>query len=159
MIIIRLIPTISFLYCSFNHSSSWRFSVLMLINPIIVITSWPISNVTDWSWCSDWSWSNWRIYWSHIKMGKMQDFQFIMRIMRIMHIMHIMLHYTIYNININKLFMINLWSSDWILIIRPPFNSSCWEDSNDMCFISVAKILTELYQFKVLAVSNHMIFA
>ena len=50
-------------------------------------------------------------------------------------------------------------SSDWISINRPPFDSSYREDSNDMCFISVAKILIELYQFKVLAVSNHMIFA
>src|SRR4030095_10985740 len=39
-------------------------------------------------------------------------------------------------------------SSDWILINRPPFDSSYREESNDMYYISVALILTELFRFE-----------
>src|SRR5207248_11375201 len=39
-------------------------------------------------------------------------------------------------------------SSDWISINRPPFDSSYREESNDMYYISVALILTELFRFE-----------
>ena len=42
------------------------------------------------------------------------------------------------------------WSSDSILIKRPPFDSSRHEDSNDMYYISVALILTELFHLEYL---------
>jgi hypothetical protein len=35
-------------------------------------------------------------------------------------------------------------SSDWILMIFTPLDSSQWEDLNGMCFITIASILTEL---------------
>src|SRR5436190_22410792 len=41
-----------------------------------------------------------------------------------------------------------LRSSDWILINRPPFDSSCREESNDMYYISVALILIEVFRFE-----------
>ena len=39
-------------------------------------------------------------------------------------------------------------SSNWISINRLPFNSSYREDFNDICFISIALILTELFRFE-----------
>src|SRR5207248_6353104 len=39
-------------------------------------------------------------------------------------------------------------SSDWILTNRPSFDSSYREESNDMYYISVALILTELFRFE-----------
>src|SRR5205823_2867700 len=39
-------------------------------------------------------------------------------------------------------------SSDWISMNRPPFDSSYREESNDMYYISVALILTELFRFE-----------
>src|SRR5436189_3246835 len=42
------------------------------------------------------------------------------------------------------------YSSDSILIKRPPFDSSRHEDSNDMYYISVALILTELFHLEYL---------
>src|SRR5436190_14095307 len=39
-------------------------------------------------------------------------------------------------------------SSNWILINRPPFDSSYREESNDIYYISVALILTELFRFE-----------
>ena len=38
--------------------------------------------------------------------------------------------------------------SDWISINRLPFDSSYREKSNDMYYISVASILTELFRFE-----------
>ena len=46
------------------------------------------------------------------------------------------------------------WSSDPISIKRPPFDSSRWEDSNDMYFISVALILTELFHLEYLTLQS-----
>ena len=43
-----------------------------------------------------------------------------------------------------------LWFSDLILIKRLPFNSSRHENSNDMYYISVALILTELFHLEYL---------
>ena len=40
-------------------------------------------------------------------------------------------------------------SGNWILINRPPFDSSYQEESNDMYYISVALILAELFQFEI----------
>jgi hypothetical protein len=42
------------------------------------------------------------------------------------------------------------WSSNPISIKRPPFDSSRHEDSNDMYYISVALILTELFHLEYL---------
>ena len=42
------------------------------------------------------------------------------------------------------------WSSNSILIKRPPFDSSWYENSNDMYYISVALILTELFHLEYL---------
>ena len=42
------------------------------------------------------------------------------------------------------------WSSDSILIKRPPFDSSRHENSNDMYYIAVALILTELFHLEYL---------
>ena len=42
------------------------------------------------------------------------------------------------------------WSSDPISIKRPPFDSSRREDSNDMYYMSVALILTELFHLEYL---------
>ena len=42
------------------------------------------------------------------------------------------------------------WSSNSILIKRPPFDSSRYEDSNNMYYISVALILTELFHLEYL---------
>ena len=42
------------------------------------------------------------------------------------------------------------WSSDSILIKRPPFDLSRYKDSNDMYYISVALILTELFHLEYL---------
>ena len=42
------------------------------------------------------------------------------------------------------------WSSDPISINRPPFDSSRREESNDMCYMSVALILTELFYLEYL---------
>ena len=44
--------------------------------------------------------------------------------------------------------LIILRSSNWILINRPPFDSSYQEESNDMYYISIALILTELFRFE-----------
>ena len=38
--------------------------------------------------------------------------------------------------------------SDWILINRPPFDSSYQEESNYMYYISVVLILMELFRFE-----------
>ena len=46
------------------------------------------------------------------------------------------------------------WSSDLISIKRPPFDSSRREDSNDMYFISVALILTELLHLEYLTLQS-----
>ena len=46
--------------------------------------------------------------------------------------------------------MIISWSSNSILIKRPPFDSSQHEDSNGMYYISVALILTELFHLEYL---------
>ena len=42
------------------------------------------------------------------------------------------------------------WSSDSSLIKRPPFDSSRHENSNDMYYIAVALILTELFHLEYL---------
>ena len=51
---------------------------------------------------------------------------------------------------VKSLKLIISWSSNSILIKRPPFDSSRHEDSNDMYYISVALILTELFHLEYL---------
>jgi hypothetical protein len=54
-------------------------------------------------------------------------------------------------VNINIKFKINdLIFSNQISKIFTQLDSAHREDSNDMCFISVALILTELFMFKIL---------
>ena len=51
---------------------------------------------------------------------------------------------------VKSLKLIISWSSNLILIKRPPFDSSQHEDSNDIYYISVALILTELFHLEYL---------
>ena len=51
---------------------------------------------------------------------------------------------------VKSLKLIISWFSDSNLIKRPPFDSSQYEDSNDMYYISVALILTELFHLEYL---------
>ena len=56
----------------------------------------------------------------------------------------------IYDKNSKILKLTISWSSNSILIKRPPFNSSRHENSNDIYYISVAVILTELFHLEYL---------
>ena len=51
---------------------------------------------------------------------------------------------------VKSLKLIISWFSDSNLIKRPPFDSSQYEESNDMYYISVALILTELFHLEYL---------
>ena len=46
------------------------------------------------------------------------------------------------------IFGVGTRSSDWVLTNRPSFDSSYREESNDMYYISVALILTEVFRFE-----------
>ena len=56
----------------------------------------------------------------------------------------------IYDKIVKSLKLIISWFSDSNLIKRPPFDSSQYEESNDMYYISVALILTELFHLEYL---------
>ena len=48
------------------------------------------------------------------------------------------------------------WSSNSILIKRPPFDSSRYENSSDIYYISVALILTELFHLEYLNLQSNI---